>query len=73
MRHARYSGLYCLKCGAAQVLSAAGRPCPALVKKATCGHSAFTSSVGLVPWDALNDEDAIFLKSIRVSALESAT
>ena len=66
MRHARYSGLYCLKCGAAQVMSA-GSACAALVSKKPCGGTAFTSSVGLVPWNALNDEDANYLKSIRAS------
>ena len=67
MRHARYSGLYCLKCGAAQVMSAAGIACAALVNKQPCKGTAFTSSVGLIQWDTLNDEDANYLKSIRAS------
>ena len=67
MRHVRYSGLYCLKCGAAQTLGRGVEYCPALVNKLPCKGTAFTSSVGLIQWDTLNDEDANYLKSIRAS------
>lgn len=49
MKPIKYTGLYCVRCGRRQEEQDASKPCVTL----KCNSAGFTSSLRLVPWEAL--------------------
>jgi len=66
----KFSGVYCVKCGAAQPESRIGEPCAAEYGKKKCKNTTFTDCLALIDWNTLNDVDARFLKSLRIAGAE---
>lgn len=64
MKPIKYTGLYCVRCGRRQEEQDANGPC--VTPK--CGSGGFTSSLRLVPWEALMKlpGNRKFLRDMRI-------